>query len=104
MALKIKAMTYGGLPVTGKGGSQIRFNPLKAIQPSSRRQLKPTSRLTGGSFEFGGQEWISSGEPPEAPIDLDTIDLEAVTQMKHMLLSEQGPGAGPSIFPNLEEL
>ncbi|KAL8785776.1 MAG: hypothetical protein Q9213_003154 [Squamulea squamosa] len=103
MALKIKATTYGGLPVTGKGGSRIRFNPIKAIQPSPTKQMKSTSRLTGGSFEVGNREWISSGGRPEAPIDLDTVDLEDLTRMKIVLLSKQGPGAGPSIFPTVDD-
>ena len=93
MMLKIKATTYGGLPVTGKGGARIMFKPASAYQDSVRKALKPTSRLVGGSFEVGNQRWTSAPECCPPPAGLEEVDLENYTEMKAMLLSQQGPGA-----------
>ena len=98
MILKIKATTYGGLPVTGKGGARIMFKPASAHQDSVKKALTPTSRLAGGSFEVGNQQWTSAAEGCAPPADLEEMDLELQTQMRSMLLSQQGPGAGQSIF------
>ena len=98
MMLKIKATTYGGLPVTGKGGARIMFKAASAYQDSGKKAAKATSRLAGGSFEVGNQQWTSAAAGCVLPADLDEMDLEFQTQMRSMLLSQQGPGAGPSIF------
>ncbi|KAL8726742.1 MAG: hypothetical protein Q9166_006537 [cf. Caloplaca sp. 2 TL-2023] len=94
MTLKIKATTYGGLPVKGKGGSRILFNPSRS---SSKKSSKSTTRLTNGSFEVGSHQFTSSQETLVAPPELDKIDLETLTQMRAVLLSSQGPGAGPAL-------
>ncbi|KAL8732429.1 MAG: hypothetical protein Q9181_003964 [Wetmoreana brouardii] len=101
MSMKIKATTYGGLPVTGRGGSRILFKPSKAYQQLGKQTAKSTARVTGGSFEVGKQQWISSQETPKAPEDLSVADLEALTEMRSVLLSDQGPGAGQSISSNV---
>ena len=88
--------------MTGKGGSRISFNSSKVRHTSSKKPTKATARLNGGSFEVGNQKWTSLQGQLEAAVDLDTIDLEALTEMKAELLSKQGPGAGQSIFPNVE--
>ncbi|KAL8990708.1 MAG: hypothetical protein Q9177_000708, partial [Variospora cf. flavescens] len=96
MCLKIKATTYGGLPVTGKGGSRILFKASsKGHQATENKPAKPTTRLTAGSFEVGSQKWTSSNAEPEAPENLAAVDLESLTKMRADLLSEQGPGGGP---------
>ena len=98
MMLKIKATTYGGLPVTGKGGARIMFKPANADQNPVKKAPKSTSRLVGGSFEVGSQQWTSAPESCAPPADLEETDLEFHTQMRSILLSKQGPGAGQSIF------
>ncbi|KAL8752390.1 MAG: hypothetical protein Q9184_005752 [Pyrenodesmia sp. 2 TL-2023] len=119
MSLKIKATTYGrypnsmlhefhprhtsGLPVTGKGGSRILFRPSSQNQQPKAKASKPTSRLTGGSFEVGTQQWTSPQQSQGTSRALDAIDLETETQMRATLLSEQGPGAGQSILPLVAE-
>ncbi|KAL8975238.1 MAG: hypothetical protein Q9197_000541 [Variospora fuerteventurae] len=98
MRLKIKATTYGGLPVTGNGGSRILFKATsKGHQATEKKTAKPTTRLTAGSFKVGSQKWTSSSAEPEAPEDLAAVDLESLTKMKADLLSEQGPGGGPPV-------
>jgi hypothetical protein len=101
MALNIKATTYGGLPVTGKGVTRITFKPgrhgAKKGEPSMRG-------LTGGSVQMGGQTWGvrkgASSEPSEE--DLDALDLEALTGMRAALLGAQGPGsAAPPDQPQM---
>ncbi|KAL8700753.1 MAG: hypothetical protein Q9201_005281 [Fulgogasparrea decipioides] len=104
MSLKVKATTYGGLPVTGRGGSRILFTPSKARQQLGKHIAKSTARLTGGSFEVGKKQWISSQETPNAPVDLSVVDLENLTQMRSVLLSDQGPGAGQSVSSNVNDL
>ncbi|KAL8663599.1 MAG: hypothetical protein Q9202_003787 [Teloschistes flavicans] len=100
LSLKIKATTYGGLPIAGKGGSRILFRPSK-VHPSPGKQMaKPNARVTGGSYEVGAQQWTSSTDVSNAPEDLSLVDLESLTQMKADLLSKQGPGAGQAIGPN----
>lgn len=92
MALKLKATTYGGLPVTGKGGSRILFRPPSSPQTST------------GSVEVGGNRKKASSRTEGDSIDLATVDLEALTQMRALLLSEQGPGGGgPQMMPLVEE-
>lgn len=98
MTLKVKATTYGGLPVRGNGGSRISFKPAKAEESPTKKVVKPTSRLTGGSFEVGDQQWTSAQRDPEPPSYIDGMDLESLTQMRSTLLSPQGPGAGNCIF------
>ncbi|KAL8912477.1 MAG: hypothetical protein Q9172_007496 [Xanthocarpia lactea] len=82
MSLKIKATSYGGLPVVGKGGSRISFNSSKVRHNPSKKATKATARLTGGSFEVGNKKWTSLQGQLEAAVILDTIDLEALTEMK----------------------
>ncbi|KAL9598809.1 MAG: hypothetical protein Q9179_003780 [Wetmoreana sp. 5 TL-2023] len=94
----------GGLPVTGRGGSRILFTPSKARQQLGKHIAKSTARLTGGSFEVGKKQWISSQETPNAPVDLSVVDLENLTQMRSVLLSDQGPGAGQSVSSNVNDL
>lgn len=98
MILKIKATTYGDLPVSGKGGSRILFSPSKARRSSMQKRQNSTSGLAGGSFEVDNQQWISGQGRSEAAQDLGEIDLEAETQMRRVLLLDQGPGAGKSPF------
>ena len=103
MRLKIKATTYGGVPVVGKGGSRILFTPARAVGQAGKKAPKATTRLVGGSFEVGDQRWMSSQEASSSPEYLETMDLEDLTQMRSSLLSKQGPGAGKSIFPTIYE-
>ncbi|KAI4090595.1 MAG: hypothetical protein LQ344_004642 [Seirophora lacunosa] len=93
MALKLKATTYGGLPVVGKGGSRILFRPPNSPQ------------ATTGSIEVGGHRNRTSSRTEGEATDLATVDLEALTQMKAILLSEQGPGGGgPQMMPLIEDM
>ena len=83
----------------GKGGSRILLKPSKAHQKTEEKSSRSTSRLVGGSFEVGKQQWTSAQGNPEALRDLSEIDLESETQMRAVLLSGQGPGAGSSVYP-----
>lgn len=91
MALSIRATTYGGLAVIGKGGTRITFRPGK----HGAKKQPAMSDLTGGTVQVEGQTWGAKQgaltEPAKA--DLETLDLEALTGMKAELLSAQGPGS-----------
>lgn len=63
---------------------------------------KPTSRVTGGSFEVGTQQWTGATASLSTPADLGALDLETLTHMRAVLMSEQGPGAGQSILPLID--
>ena len=97
MTLKIKATTYGGLPVRGNGGSRILFKPATAEEDPTKMLSKLTSRVTGGSFKVANQQWSSAQSDPEPPNNIKTMDLESLTRMRSKLLSQQGPGAGQSV-------
>lgn len=106
MTLGMKAITYGGLAVTGKGGSRIKF---------MKRSMKAKSGegvmvgLEGGAVQIGNQIWAAKpsssdmGQNAKAAVlekikaALEDVDLESMTQMKADLLGEQGPGGGKGI-------
>jgi hypothetical protein len=94
MAMNIKATTYGGLAVAGKGGARITFKPGKH---GSKKSEPSMGGFSGGSVQMGGQTWGvkkgASSEPSEE--DLETLDLEALTGMRAALLGAQGPGSAP---------
>ena len=99
MALKIKAITWGGLAVVSKNNPQIVFTPTKRenIQdggPSdSGTGNTPLSVLSGGSISNNGQTWVAGSSINPQSDDLAKVDLEALTQMEAILLGKQAPGA-----------
>ena len=97
LSLSMKATTYGGLPIKGKQASRITFKP-----PNMSRQQQPEGQptlpgLSRGSMQIGNQTWNAEQEPLNQPLDLDSVDLERLTQMKANVLGQQGPGAGSSV-------
>ncbi|KAL9119342.1 MAG: hypothetical protein Q9187_004106 [Circinaria calcarea] len=94
MTLRMKAVTFGGLPVSGKGGARIKFLAGKGDKHGRRMENQmamPT--LEGGSLQVGGQTWTGDAVPG-GNCALEDVDLEALTGMKKALLKAQGPGAG----------
>ncbi|KAI9847888.1 MAG: hypothetical protein M1838_000696 [Thelocarpon superellum] len=114
MALSMKATTYGGISVTGKGGSRITFRPGKHDpELNSDSTLASMAGLAGGAVQMGGQTWQAmagvSTEPSRE--DLDVTDLEALTGMKAALLGLQAPGvaagrseSAPAISEDAEKM
>lgn len=91
MTLGMKATTYGGLPVRGKGGSKIKFSKGNKQQ---ERGEQPMPGLVGGSIASGGTTWTSEKDSETSQQLLEDEDLEIVTGMKANLLAEEGPGGG----------
>lgn len=96
MTLGMKATTYGGLAVMGKGGSRIKFTKGKKQEErgkgSEGEQTLPG--LVGGSIASGGKTWTAEKDFETSYRQLEEVDLEDMTGMKVKLLSEQGPGGG----------
>lgn len=99
MSLKMKATTYGGVPIIGKGGSQITITP-----PSTTQSIEPMPNdtesestslpgLDGGSIAMGKHIWTGQEAGISKSAKLDDEDLEQLTQMRAVLLGPQGPGA-----------
>lgn len=105
MSLSMKATTYGGLPIVGKGGSRITFTPpWKKTQENISRLPSYTESvsnilpgLENGSIEMGSQTWTGEEKDIFKPVVLDDEDLEELTHMRAVLLGQQGPGAPSSI-------
>lgn len=103
MTLRMKAVTFGGLPVSGKGGARIKFLAGKGDKHGRRmgnQMAMPT--LEGGSLQVGGQTWTGDAVPGSS-CALEKLDLEALTGMEKALLGAQGPGAGGNIANGSEE-
>lgn len=102
MTLGMKATTYGGLAVIGKGGSKIKFAKGKQKKPDEKSgRMMPG--LVGGTITVGGQTWTAENVSVGASEDLDEVDLDFLTKMKEMILGEQGPGGGKGIVHVGEE-
>ena len=94
LGMKMKATTYAGLAVRGKGGARIRFARRSEVAGKVGSTLKG---LSGGSVTVGSQTWSSKAEALADPENLQDIDLEGETQMRSNLLAKQGPGGGTGL-------
>lgn len=94
MTLGMKATTYGGLAVRGKGGSKIKFTKGNKQQEKGEQQMPG---LVGGSIASGGTTWTSNKDSETSQQLLEDEDLEIMTGMKANLLAEEGPGGGRDI-------
>lgn len=97
MTLGVKATTYAGLAVMGKGGSKIKFTKGKPKKVDETRGGTMPG-LDGGSIAVEGQTWTAENVSAGALQDLEEVDLETLTKMKAVLLGKQGPGGGRGIL------
>jgi hypothetical protein len=98
MSISMKATTYGGLPIVGKGGARITFTPPQTIDPvgsgPTHRELdsKVLPRVDRGSVAMGKHTWAAEDTGISKSVKLDDEDLEQLTHMEADLLGPQGPG------------
>lgn len=104
MKLEMRATTYGGIPVMGKGGSKIKFTKGKKQQErgKGRKEEEKMPGLVGGSIAAGGRTWTAENDSETSNPRLEEKDLESLTGMKVKLLAEQGPGGGKGIAHAME--
>lgn len=95
LTLNMKATTYGGLAVTGKGGSRIKFMKRSGAAQGGERTM---AGLNGGAIQVGSRVWGGNeGSPKQIGLaedvkpGLQDIDLEQLTQVEAMLLGHHGP-------------
>lgn len=103
MTLRMKAVTFGGLNVNGKGGARIKFLAGRGGKQGRRMGNQvgmPT--LEGGSLQVGEQTWTGDGISG-SNLTLEDVDLEGLTGVKKALLGPQGPGAGGNLTNGGEE-
>ena len=91
LGLRMRATTYGGLGVVGKGGTRITF--MKTCKGGGDGEGR-MGGLTGGSVTLGGKTWNGNADSQLNSISLQEVDLEDLTRMRSDLLGEQGPGGG----------
>ncbi|KAK3172461.1 hypothetical protein OEA41_005783 [Lepraria neglecta] len=91
LGLRMRATTYGGLGVVGKGGARIKF--MKTCKGGGDGEGR-MGGLTGGSVTVGGKTWNGNADSKSGSISLQEVDLELLTRMRSTLLGEQGPGGG----------
>jgi hypothetical protein len=102
MSISMKATTYGGLPIIGKGGARITFTPPATMHTigSGPTHVEPDSKVLPGvdrgSIAMGKHTWAVQDTGLSKPVKLDDEDLEQLTQMRADLLGPQGPGAQKS--------
>jgi hypothetical protein len=95
LTLNIKATTYGGLDVTGKSGSRIKF--MKSTAGEAQAGEGTMAGLKGGTIQVGSRMWgdKESGRGADSKkAVLDDVDLEQITQIETNLLKHNGPGGG----------
>lgn len=95
LGMRMKATTYGGLGVVGKGGARIKFRKTCKGGGDGEGRM---GGLTGGSVTVGAKTWSGNADSKSDSTSLQEVDLELLTRMRSSLLSEQGPGGGQSIL------
>lgn len=91
LGLRMRATTYWGLGVVGKGGARIKF--MKACKGGGDGEGR-MGGLTGGSVTVGRKTWNGNADSNPGSMSLQEVDLELLTRMRSTLLGEQGPGGG----------
>lgn len=103
LTLNMKATTYGGLAVTGKSGSRIKFMRRSGGAQENEGTM---AGLNGGAIQVGSRIWGVKEESPKKSGDMESgqrgrmgtvlndIDLEQLTQVEANLLGQHGPSGG----------
>ena len=92
LGLRLRATTYGGLAVVGKGVSRIKFFKTN-VGGKDENRARRLNGLSGGSVAVSGKTWGGDAVSQSGPANLQEVDLEYLTQMRATLLGGQGPGA-----------
>ena len=100
LGMTIRATTYGGFGIVGKGGARIMFT--KAGLGGGDKGEGRLNGLTGGSATVGGKTWSNDVPTDHGPVNLQEVDLENLTQMRAALLGPQGPGGGQFTLSGLQ--
>lgn len=103
LTLNMKATTYGGLAVTGKSGTRIKFMKRTGTVQGDERTM---AGLNGGAIQVGSRIWGGTEDSPKKigltenvkssqrggmGTVLQDIDLAQLTQVEAMLLGQHGP-------------
>lgn len=101
LAVSIKATTFAGISIVGKGPSSILFIPGSEFNRLPTTTSQSMTNLSGGSLSVSQKTFVPSAMTSVSSRDLEQDDLEALTGMSKMLLSNSSsasPNSGDMIM------